>query len=1262
MARRVLKRRGMNARTWLATLLVAGCGSADTLRPQPPDLPGPIAPPPTVLASYHAVTTPAPPPPSVETLLPEALAGTIASPGEALDGRVEVRKLDVPKPPRGASATFQLPDRHRAWVAQLPSAALLPSPTYSAGKVLVGGGFSSQRVYAFDATSGRPAWTLSENDIGPSAAIAVDGDVVFNTVSCDLYVAKADSGEVRWHKRLASTLMTQPAAADGALLAAWPKDAGGYEFGAWSVKAGERRWGFNVPADVIVAPQVAGDSAYFATLDGTAFRVRTRDGHIVWKKDVGATSAVAVADGHVLLTRRVDREGVPHEQRIVLDAETGELRAQSEPREARYLGGRSRDRQLIAANGGFGAVPHGERLGLTSFEALWAFQSSTAAIADGRAYTAVGGQLVASEIATGKDVWTRTYRAAGDAQALTPPAVVGSELVFGSVDGHLYVADVDTGMTIRAWDVGDAIVAQPIVAQGWIYATTAHGKLIGIELGDPAIDGWHMWGGNAQHAGLVPGAGTPDAHALAALARPGEGTLRIATPDGPPAQPLPLVHTRANISISGYVAEVTLAQQFTNPSDAPIDANYLFPLPDGAAVDAMDMHIGDRVIHAEIGKRAEAAAKYDQAKREGKRAALLEQSRADLFSQKVANIPPKATIDIVIRYAHELPFDQGEYEYTFPMVAAPHFDPRDPAAVLARPDELRAASSVELAIDLRAGLPIEALASPTHQIVATRTGSDAHVALAAADRIANRDFVLRYRITGDTPRATVLAHRDGDDGTFSLLVAPPAAPAADQIAARELMFVIDTSSSMRGKPLAQAQAIALRLLDTLRPDDRFDIFEFADDVHAFAPAAVASDQRARGKDFVAALRPAGGTNLVPAIEAALGAPATPDRTRIVVLISDGYIANEADVMRAIVGKLGAARLYAAGVGGSVNRFLIDRAAEIGRGRAIQVALSDPPGAAAARLAQLVDRPVLTDVEVDWGGLDVSEVYPRHLPDLFAGAPLVVHGRFARGGKATVRVRGSVGGRRYERAIDVALPEAGAADATHEVQRSLWAEAAVADRTSRLALREDPELAAEIEQLGLRYHLVTPFTSLVAVEDVAAAPPPLPTVSPGRALPGDPEVRIPAPTDAREVSVLLPSGETVAARWDTTLELWTARFLIPSDAREGSHPLDVFVTHADGSLEHLRSWYDVDTTAPKVQLALVGGVLRATDVAGHASDLARVTVRTAGGQLVRLHPKGDGVFEAPFAAPEGATRLALTVVAIDLAANVRTDIVTVEVAR
>jgi Ca-activated chloride channel family protein len=1246
----------MNARTCFVSLFVAGCGSADLSRAQPTE-PSPSIPPPP--SSYHAVAAAAPPAPSIEQLLPEALAGTVAAPGDALDGRVEVRKLDVPKPPRGASATFQLPDRHRAWIAQLPSGTLLPSPTYSDGKVLVGGGYDSQRVYAFDATSGRPAWALSESDIGPSAAIAIDKDIAFNTVSCDLYVAKADTGEVRWHKRLASTLMTQPAAADGVLLTAWPQDGGGYEFGAWSVAAGEREWGFDVPADVIAAPQVAGDSVYFSTLDGTVFRVRRRDGHVIWKKDVGATSAVAVADDRVLLARRVDVKGTPHEQRIVLDAETGELRAKSEPRVARYLEGSSRDRTLLASNAAFGAVPHGDRLGLKSYEALWGFQSAVPAIADGRAYAAIGGQLVATEIATGKDVWTRSYRGAADAQALTPPAVVGSELVFGSIDGHLYVADIDTGMTIQAWDLGDGIVAQPIVAQGWIYVTTAHGKLIGLELGDPSIDGWHMWGGNAQHAGLVPGAGTPDAHALAALTRPGEGTLLVATPDGPPAHPLPLLHTKANVTISGYVAEVTLEQQFTNPSDAPIDADYLFPLPDGAAVDQMDMHVGDRVIHAEIGKRAEAAAKYADAKRAGKRAALLEQARTDLFSQKVANIPPKTTVTIAIRYAHELPFDQGEYEYTFPMVAAPRFDPKDATAVLPKPDELRAANSVEVAIDLHAGLPIESLASPTHRIDATRAGDTAHVALAATDRIPNRDFVLRYRIAGDTPRAAVLAHRDGSEGYFSLLVEPPAAPTADQVAARELMFVIDTSSSMRGKPLAQAQAIVDRVLDTLQPDDRFDIFEFGDAVHAFAPAAVEPARRADGKEFVAALRPAGGTNMVPAIEAALAAPPSPGRTRIVVLISDGYIANEADVMRAVVGKLGAARLYTAGVGGSVNRFLLDRTAEIGRGRAIQIALSDAPDRAATRLAQLVDRPVFTDVDVDWGGLDVSDVYPRHLPDLFASAPLVVHGRFTRGGKATVRVRGSVGDRRYERTIEVTLPET--TDTTHEVQRSLWAEAAVTDRTNRLALREDPKLATEIEELGLRYHLVTPFTSLLAVDEVAA-PASLPTVSPGRALPGDPEIRIPAPADAREVSVLLPSGESVAARWDSALELWTARFLIPSDAREGSHPLDVFVTHADGSLEHVRSWYDVDTSAPKIQLALIHGVLRATDGAGAVSDLARVTVRTAGGELLHLHRAGDGVFEAPFAAPEGAAQLALTVVAVDLAANVRTEVVTVEVAR
>ncbi|MGE5186823.1 MAG: VIT domain-containing protein [Acidobacteriota bacterium] len=1251
-----------SVRPLLAGMLIAGCSST-TAAPSSDRAPSASAPVSPLVGSFRPVSAAAPPAPSADQLLPEALAGTVASPGDALDSRVEVRKLDLPHPPRGATASFRVGADRRGWITALSGPVVLPSPTYADGKVFVGGGFSSTAMFAFDAWHGTRAWAMTGIDLGPTAAIAMDRELAFNTMSCDLYVAATDTGKVRWHKHLASTLVTQPVAADGALLSAWPESDDKYSFGALRASDGKQEWSFAIPADVIVAPQVVGDSVYFATLDGSAYRARTRDGHVVWKRDVGAASAVAVDGDRVLLTRRIDHAGTPREQRIVLDAGTGELAVLGEARDARYFAGATRDRQLLGGD----STPAGKRLGL-GFQSLWSYHGGAPTIADGRAYFALGDELVATEIASGKDVWHRTYKQAAGAQALTPPAVVGGLLVFGSVDGHLYVADIDTGMTVAAWDLGEPIVAQPIVAQGWIYTTTAKGHLVGIELGDPSVDGWHMWGGNAQHAGLVPDAGTPDARALASLARPSEGTLRIAGEDSAGA-PLPLLHTKVNVAISGYVAEVTLEQQFTNPTDKPLEADYLFPLPDNAAVDHMDLRIGDRVVHGVVQKRAEAAATYGKAKAEGKRAALLEQQRPNLFTQRVANIPPNARVDVVIRYVHELPFADGQYELVFPMVAAPRFDPKDPSAVLAKPGELRAANSVELAVQLHAGLPIEALASPTHQIRATTSGADATVELAATDQLPNRDFVLRYRIAGDTPRATVLAHDDAGDGYFSLVVQPPAAPTAEQIAPRELVFVVDTSSSMRGKPLDQARAIVTHALDGLRANDTFDVLDFSDRVAELAPAPVGASRAAEGKAFVANLRPTGGTDMVPAIEAALAGQPEGGRTRIVVLVTDGYIANEADVLKAIVGKLGASRIYTVGVGGSVNRFLLERAAEVGRGRALAVALSDAPEAAAARLAALVDRPVFTDVAVDWGGLDVTDLYPRHIPDLFAASPLVIHGRYAHGGHATVRVSGNIGTRRFERAIDVALPETSAGEA-HEAQRSLWARAAVHDLTSRLALRDDPSLVAQVEQLGLKYQLVTAYTSFVAVDevkaDVVAQLQSSPTVTPARALPGDPEIRIPAPADARTVSVLLPSGETADARWDAAAGLWTARFLIPADAPQGSHPLDVFVTHADGQLEHLRVWYDVDTTAPALRLEVVGTARPGATVTLRAhgdADIGRITARMADGTLVKLHAAGERVWEAQYRIPDDARgTLAVTVIAIDLAANVRTQPLAIELAR
>jgi Ca-activated chloride channel family protein len=444
-----------------------------------------------------------------------------------------------------------------------------------------------------------------------------------------------------------------------------------------------------------------------------------------------------------------------------------------------------------------------------------------------------------------------------------------------------------------------------------------------------------------------------------------------------------------------------------------------------------------------------------------------------------------------------------------------------------------------------------------------------------------------------------------------------------------------------------------------------------------------------------AVRAVGSTEMLPAVRAALAESraGAGDRLPIVVLLTDGYIGNEADVLRAIAGDLGGARLYALGVGTAVNRFLLDRAAEIGRGRALFTAPSEDPAEVSTRFASLIDRPVFTDVEVDWGGLSVSDVYPSRLPDLFADRPLTVHGRFAEGGHATVRVRGTMGGRRYERTIDVDLPTN---DTPPEARphATLWARAAVHDRMNRNFLREDPALVEAITDLGLRYRMVTPYTSFVAVEARAqddggeAEAASRPTVSPGRALPGDPEIRVPAPRDARAVTIVLPFGETLAAAYEPELGLWTARFLIPADADEGSYPIDVVITHADGHPERLRVWYTVDASAPLVDLTLEGDAhpggsvrLRATQRTTEAdlrqvgwredsltparaqllSDARRVDARLPDGTVIPLESSGPGAFEAEVPIPADARgRLELEIVVVDLAANVRTQRLVVEV--
>jgi len=560
---------------------------------------------------------------------------------------------------------------------------------------------------------------------------------------------------------------------------------------------------------------------------------------------------------------------------------------------------------------------------------------------------------------------------------------------------------------------------------------------------------------------------------------------------------VPLEHTDVKITVDGFLAEATVTQRFRNPYPDKIEAVYLFPLPTGAAVSAMQITSGDRVIEGTIQERQTATRIYEAARSHGQIAALLAQERPNLFTQSVANLEPRAAIDVTLHYVQRLGYDRGGYEVVFPMVAGPRYVPAaargkiDPAAVqpAVLPAGVRSSHDINLAVELDAGVAIEGIASSSHQIAIERAAGSparARVTIRPGDTIPNKDFVLRYQVAGAAPAFAVLGHR-GDpasDGSFVLVAQPPAAAAPAQIAPREIVFVLDTSSSMRGAPLDKAKELIRTVLADLRPDDTFQIVRFDDQASALGPAPIANKPRnvELTLQWLAALDAAGATEMTTGIAAALAVPHDPQRLRIIAFITDGYVGNEDEIIQRVGSHAGEARLFAFGVGSAVNRYLLEEMAAAGRGAAQFVRPDEPTREAVAAFEQRIDAPVLTDVAIDWGGLAVSEVTPRAVPDLFVGQPVVVSGRYARGGTATVTIRGKQAGRDVRFAVPVTLPER--AD-DHPAIATVWARERIAELSRRLVRKADPEIQRQIErqiiELSIAHHVLTQLTAFVAVD-------------------------------------------------------------------------------------------------------------------------------------------------------------------------------------
>lgn len=555
------------------------------------------------------------------------------------------------------------------------------------------------------------------------------------------------------------------------------------------------------------------------------------------------------------------------------------------------------------------------------------------------------------------------------------------------------------------------------------------------------------------------------------------GELRLAEPrvamfDAAPREMIafPLRRTNITAQVGGMMGVYVVEQIFDNPFPEPIEAVYAFPLGAHSAISGYEIVLGERTIRGEIQPAQRARDTFAQAAAAGHTAGLVEQVRANLFVQRVTNIAPGETVTVRMTVVEPLTYRDGTYELAIPTTVGPRYKP---AIGVTYVPPAQSSATIGFSAVIDPGMPIVDIASPSHAITKTPTGpTSATVALASADELPNKDLIVRFTTAGAQTQVGLLAHRapGARDGYFLLSIQPKGTYAEADITSREVMIVIDTSGSMDGEPLAQAKAVASGIIDTLAPRDRYTIITFASGVASMTPAPISGtpSNKQFGLDYLRDLRAGGGTEMAAGVSAMLDRPVGSDRVRIVYFMTDGHIGNDDVVVGAAQRLLGTNRIFTLGVGSAPNRSLLDRLAETGRGFPSYLAPREDPVATAKHVVARSAYPYLTDISVDWGGLAVDGITPTGtIPDVYAGQPIILSGRYRTPGRGTITLRARAAGRPIALPIEVALPtEHAFAPVAH-----LWARRQIEAATD----------AETIEAIGLQFQLVTPHTSFVAVD-------------------------------------------------------------------------------------------------------------------------------------------------------------------------------------
>lgn len=560
----------------------------------------------------------------------------------------------------------------------------------------------------------------------------------------------------------------------------------------------------------------------------------------------------------------------------------------------------------------------------------------------------------------------------------------------------------------------------------------------------------------------------------------------------PQVDQLPLKDTRVEIAVSGVIADVKVLQTYRNEGSRPINASYIFPASTRAAVYAMRMRIGDQVIVAKIKEREEAKHEFDTAKQQGKSASLLEQQRPNVFSMSLANIMPQDQIEIELRYTELLMPTDGIYEVVFPTVVGPRYSSQ-PESSAPKEDRwvkspylhqgTKPSSALHISARIAAGVPIQDLSCASHQIFPQwQSPSIAQLTLDDTDPFqGNRDFVLRYRLAGDKIASGLILFQGEDENFFLYMAQPPARVTNADIPVREYIFVVDVSGSMEGFPLDTSKRLLRDLVGQLRSSDLFNVVLFAGDSTVLSAQSLQANQEniSGAIRLLEQQRGSGGTELLAAIKQAMSLPREASVSRSIVLVTDGYISGEEGVFDYIRDNLDRCNVFSFGIGTAVNRYLIEGVAKAGMGEPFIVTQEAEARAIAAKFREYIQTPLLTDIQVRSIGFDTYDVHPAHLPDLLAQRPVILFGKWRGPAIGTFELQGKTGLGDYVTRLDVAGVQP---DDGNRALRYLWARSRIAELSEYGSRHLTADKVKDITSLGLKYSLLTQYTSFIAVRE------------------------------------------------------------------------------------------------------------------------------------------------------------------------------------